>query len=456
MTTIVKSIIMKRFLSNSIILPATLLVSAMLFVGCSNRQDLVFEKSASDRVVDLIEETDAVLTSAQYGWGGTYTTLRDKMFEVQFRFEKGNKVTVWTDFATQPETSTYKYSMSRGAVLSFDTYGLFTRLADPIVLTDHTGSFAAQQERFGETYGGDIEFQIVSASKDSVVLRGMKDSNRTFKLLPLTKEPDVNRKAGKVESFASALGNGNGFWYNTVEVDGVPVGEFSFNAPKGDLVSGTYDAVVSLNVVSKDGTEAAYSITEVPGGFTSEEPIMIDGKGYTTFLREDDHSPFYAQDAPNVALNINGNLPGVLRPEADVKGWWWAPLALAWEPFSNVLADANKFFNVQLQEYGLGMFDDGVRTLYFWSQGTGRIDLECHLVHVEGNVYRLVPTDWQKENFPAAIDVEGSGYREMAMLFTTAFDPEVKVSIFNWQSGSNKGIDVVSGVDSRYVLEAIL
>lgn len=446
---------MKRFLQPTASVLIISLLGSLSFSSCSNREDLLFEKPASDRVVDLINSTDDVLTSAEYGWGGTYTTRRDKVFEVQFKFEKGNKVTIWTDFATKPETSTYKYTMQRGAVLSFDTYGLFTKLADPIILTDHTGSNSDRQKRLGQTYGGDIEFQVLSASKDSVVLRGLKDGDKTFKLVPLSKVPDVNQLAGKVESFAQSLGNSNGYNYRTVEVKGVPVGEFTFDAPKGDLVSGTYENSVTLNVTDKQGTKTSYVISEIPGGFKSEKPIIIGGKEYSEFTRKDDFSPFHAVNDPDVVLNINGNLPGVLRPEPDVKGWLWAPSDWAWAPFSDILSDANAYFGAQFAEFGFGEFNDGVRTLYFWSQNTGRVDLQCHLVHVEGNVYQLIPTDWQKQNFPEAINVEGSGYRELAKLFTTTFDPDVKISIFTWSGGSNKGLDVVSGVDSRYVIEGL-
>lgn len=162
------------------LLKATLLLAALtVYTSCSDDNDL---KDPSDRLSEATAKYMDVLTSAPNGWAITmYGDLDFGGFNVLCKFEKDGKATVANErFAADTTAVThYKLEQSSGVVLSFDEYcELFHYFSDPL----NTDGFNSQTEN---GFGGDLEFRIISASADSVVLRGKKHDAK-IKMIPLT------------------------------------------------------------------------------------------------------------------------------------------------------------------------------------------------------------------------------------------------------------------------------
>lgn len=437
------------------VIGATLLGVSLALAGCSRTEPDVFDKPASQRVLEGVSQVDQILTSATNGWGATYKTSRGFKTDLQFKFLPDHKVTIWSDFSADPITSTYKYTASRGVVLSFDTYGMMSMLSDPTILYDGRGSAEERQKKMGESFGGDLEFEVLSATADSVVMRGMKQMNDSVILKPLASAPTsegVGEALSTLVNFTNYLMAGSGYRYRTVEVNGERVGEFYFQGPIGDLVSANYDKA-SIVIVSPDGAEETYAVSPTDNGFKTTTPIKIKDKEYSSFERDDAKSPFHAVEDHSVVLNINGNYPARVRPLPDMTKWYWGNLDWQWGPsVDNIISAASDYLGKTIGEVGLGGWDNGVRTLYFWlSQDRKRFDIYCTLTQVDGNIYRLDLTDKQKSHLPKGALEEGTGIHEMIKYFTTYFDETTYVSFVPWGNGG--GVTMYSGLDSHYLLD---
>lgn len=162
------------------LLKATLLLVALTtYTSCSNDNDL---KDPSERLSEATTKYMDVLTSAPNGWAMTmYGDLDFGGFNVLCKFEKDGKVKVASEkFAADTTAiSHFKLEQSSGVVLSFDEYcELFHYFSDPL----NTDGYNSPTEN---GFGADLEFRIISASADSVVMRGKKHDAKIV-MTPLT------------------------------------------------------------------------------------------------------------------------------------------------------------------------------------------------------------------------------------------------------------------------------
>lgn len=162
------------------LLKATLLLVALTtYTSCSDDNDL---KDPSERLSEATTKYMDVLTSAPNGWAMTmYGDLDFGGFNVLCKFEKDGKVKVASEkFAADTTAiSHFKLEQSSGVVLSFDEYcELFHYFSDPL----NTDGYNSPTEN---GFGADLEFRIISASADSVVMRGKKHDAKIV-MTPLT------------------------------------------------------------------------------------------------------------------------------------------------------------------------------------------------------------------------------------------------------------------------------
>ncbi|UKK59314.1 DUF4302 domain-containing protein [Prevotella communis] len=163
-----------------ILLKATLLLAALtVYTSCSDDNDL---KDPSERLQEATAKYMDVLTSAPNGWAMTmYGDLDFGGFNVLCKFEKNGKVTIANEkfAADTTAVSHFKLEQSSGVVLSFDEYcELFHYFSDPV----NNDGYNSQTEN---GFGADLEFRIISASADSVVMRGKKHDTKIV-MTPLT------------------------------------------------------------------------------------------------------------------------------------------------------------------------------------------------------------------------------------------------------------------------------
>ena len=153
--------------------------------SCSNDTDSLFDQPSAERMAASQAAYVATLEGQQQGWvldfypsdgslGGVAYTVRFSGGEATIACEQAlrNPVTAATYPVGTELTSLYTIKEETGVILSFDTY-------NPLL---HYWSQPSQGR--GKGYESDYEFTFISASADSVVLRGKKHGN-LLRMFPL-------------------------------------------------------------------------------------------------------------------------------------------------------------------------------------------------------------------------------------------------------------------------------
>ena len=136
-------------------------LTAFLLCGCKVVDDAAFDDISTQRIMDYIEDCDAVLGEAPNGWKLVYypdaTQYGAYTFLMDFDRETNAVRMVW-DGNEESSVSTYSFNTSQGPVLNFDTYSVLHLLSDPN--PDVLGGKA------GLGYNGEYEFVIKGVSED--------------------------------------------------------------------------------------------------------------------------------------------------------------------------------------------------------------------------------------------------------------------------------------------------
>lgn len=273
-----------------------LMMSVLLMSSCLKNQDDVFEKSASIRSMEYLDNARKVLTSAENGWvmnyypdnlqgiGGFSYVLKFTDSQVSAYFVNGDY-----DSSSQPiaETSTYSMTNEDGPCISFDTYNKYLHY----YATPSAGEYEAK--------GGDFIFIIMNISEDknTITLKGNRSGNEivlyrnqttpeqyiteckqvcdgqlyeTFVKDDVTMELDLETQQASItigeetKSTAYVLTNKGLKLYKTITI-----GQRTFD-------SFTYDA--SKNTYTTDDSEASVLVGKLPDGWRSYEDLA--GKYY--------------------------------------------------------------------------------------------------------------------------------------------------------------------------------
>lgn len=193
---------MKKLMN--ILMLCTLLVA---YTSCKSEVDDVFDDSASERIDKALTSYNDILKSAQNGWIMYYygsTTYGG--YNVLVKFNENATATfanerIYEGQTFPTETTHYKMEQSSGVLLSFDEYNsIFHYYSDP-VNPDGVGTA-------GTGFGGDLEFRIISASKEKVVLSGKK-TNRRIVMVPMPEDMTWDAYLGKVREIEQDMACAN-------------------------------------------------------------------------------------------------------------------------------------------------------------------------------------------------------------------------------------------------------
>lgn len=137
-----------------------------LQTACSPQFEDLFDKSASERLEEAMDDAESVLTAADKGWAmGYFPNTETRGYVLFAKFNTDGTVTL-TDYNNGglSSTSTYSMNTSQGPVLNFDTYSeVLGHYTDPGTwLGGSTGN------------AGDFEFVIFNVTEDEVILKGKK------------------------------------------------------------------------------------------------------------------------------------------------------------------------------------------------------------------------------------------------------------------------------------------
>ena len=156
---------MKKILNILVILALTVVYSS-----CKNEVDDVFDKSSALRMQEALKNYKEVLVAPTNGWLMAYYGNTDYGgYNMLVKFNEDNTVKVASEIygTGVTQTSHYKMEQSAGVVLSFDEYNsIFHYFSDP-ANPDGIGAKGKGME-------GDLEFRIVSATAEKIVMTGKK------------------------------------------------------------------------------------------------------------------------------------------------------------------------------------------------------------------------------------------------------------------------------------------
>ena len=145
------------------------LALASVLCACSRDEDSLFDKSASERAQEAMENATELLPQPAAGWEMIYfANPESRGYNIILRFDKNGRVTATAknkvttnDKMMTDSLSTWTVKLDYGPILSFDTYNdVFHAWADP--------------QNDGDGLLGDYEFLILSATPERVLLKGKK------------------------------------------------------------------------------------------------------------------------------------------------------------------------------------------------------------------------------------------------------------------------------------------
>lgn len=271
----------------------------MLSVACTPEVDDKFDQPASQRIETGVAETRQLLESAQDGWMMYYYGNTDYGgYNVYCKF-KDSQVTVQSEFfGSASETSHYSVVQSAGVLLSFDGYNeIFHFFSAPSL--EKYGSIADNFGINGKAFGGDLEFRVLVATADSVVLEGKKHQSKIV-MVPVQPTFDWDAYLETVNGIEESMYSAN--YILTNGADTVLTVQ-----PSGRMLVGT----------DKEGNahEMPYVVTE--NGFKLYKAFTVGGVTLTGFQYADGDS--YADFSGNGAM-----LSMVIPPinEQFVAGAW--------------------------------------------------------------------------------------------------------------------------------------
>lgn len=160
---------------------------ALILQSCLKDQEDTFDKSASARMSDYLNNASQVLTGAANGWvldyypdrnqsfGGYSYTLKFDGQTVEIRSELGGYEGM--EIFAGTSTCLYKLVADDGPVLTFDTYN------------DAIHAFATPSPNYYQAYDGDFEFIIMEATPQKVTLKGKRSGNIMY-MYPLQRSAE--------------------------------------------------------------------------------------------------------------------------------------------------------------------------------------------------------------------------------------------------------------------------
>lgn len=264
------------------------LIAILSFTSCSNDIDEVFDKPSAERVNDAIAEYKTVLTSAENGWLMKYYPKANTKYggyNLLLKFGTDGNVTAMSDAlgADTKATSHYKLEQSASVVLSFDEYNkvihFFSDPANPAGVGDN-----------GKGMEGDLEFRVLTATADSVVMLGKKRGAKIV-MTPMAKDADWAETINQIDGLEQEMQ----FPRYTCEVNDVKY-----------VATSSYRTITFTSSNAEDGsTTIPYIVTDK--GIEFYKPITLNGvtiKGFN-YVGGDN----YEFDATSGSAKMYGIIP---------------------------------------------------------------------------------------------------------------------------------------------------
>lgn len=240
------------------------LLSVVALAACSNDVDEVFDKPSAQRANEAVAEYKTVLCSAENGWLMKYYPKENTQYggyNVLLKFDESGNVTAMSDvYGSDVEaTSHYTLGQSAGIVLSFDEYNkVFHFFSDPVN--------PAGVGKNGKGMEGDLEFRVLTATPDSVVMLGKKRGAKIV-MTPMAKDTS---------------------WGETIDQFGDLADEMNFPKYSCEVNGASYLATTSYRTITFTRLDADEDLVTEPyivtdKGIEFYEPISLNGVSISGF-----------------------------------------------------------------------------------------------------------------------------------------------------------------------------
>ena len=306
-----------------------------------------FDKSATERLQERIDEVYNLLQSNTNGWvmkyyigssqsgGGYIYTLKFNETEAEVGFELSESI--FGKELGETITSLYKITDDSGPVLSFDTYNEYLHYFS----TPSSGNYQAM--------GGDFEFEIFDVQSDKITMIGRRSRNLIV-MEPLTQSS---------EEYLSGVAN--------ISKNFIP---YYLNGTVGSkTITGTVDygtRHISLKVDDKEYT-TAFCFT--PDGLSLYVPVEMGGVEV-----KDIKYDLQSMKLSTTSLDITGSVPDGWLPfdeyegnyRLDYTGQFYANVTLTPGQYNStyILSGLNRNYNLVLN----------------YNMQTGRLELKSQMI----------------------------------------------------------------------------
>lgn len=325
------------------------ILSAGIFTACVRDDDQIFEKSASVRLKEAMDNAQKVLTGAEYGWKLYYYPHPDMayggyMYALKFTQEE---VEVWSDLFADSSTSLYKMTSDNGPVLSVDT--------DNYNFHYFATASGSSKNLYGESglyqaHKGDFEFLIMKATPQEVILKGKRSENILY-MYPLTEDPGsfVEKASQNGENIFVASYSGT--------IGGEPAEAYI------DLSNRWIEMELTDEAYAED--ESAY--VETPflfddRGILFYQPVTIGSYEIAALDWDNATQSLVSRSGDPVAVNLKGELPAGWRSYDDLLGDYELIFNDSGQSFWSAPRTAN--ISLVQDEYKKTMLMKGVNDLY--------------------------------------------------------------------------------------------
>lgn len=247
----------------------------LLTVACQPKFEDLFDKTATERLEQRIDEAVNTLTASEKGWIMEYfQTTNTRGYVLFAKFNTGT-VTLgnYNENKAIVETSSYSTDFSQGPVINFDTY------------SDALHTYCNPDPTSGRGVYGDFEFSIVDISDNQVILKGKKYDAKIILNKIDGDEPmealweDYYKKSQ--EATSAAFSNNDGFIYNFKTGDKITVA--------------TYNNY-TFSFTNPDESVDSYGIITQPTGFRLQKGIPVGDKLAENFIITEDKNTMLCID----------------------------------------------------------------------------------------------------------------------------------------------------------------
>lgn len=438
---------------------------AFALVGCQNKEELLFGDAGNKRSLDLLEQFEKTVKSNPNGWQMTYEVPKESIgskFTLQLQFGDNKQVKMWSDFLDKPSISTYRLSLYNGPMVSFDTPGALTELANPAVQP-------TEDIVKGNGYWGENDFTIYSVSQEKIVLKGLK-YGKVVELIPLKEPANLTDKgitdalytlADQLTKFGSAVQLQN----DTEKLNKIKfeVSNLQYYIPTASELP---QFKMILKPMKKEDEAKEYSITYTSEGFKLDPALEVAGQNYTEFIYDEAGKRFTAKDNEKVFINLQALSP-LTMALTEPGGKYCIPNSLfsaigMSDDAKNFLSkeECEKIFKgfVELQLYN----QPGLKSFTFFHKPDGNngkwqniLFKGIKVIDDEKGIYQFVASGFEGDELNAALGVDGiNPLKVLAIYFTSLGKDNVgNVQIKEVEDGVIRVTSIATGlwIDFKFV-----